>query len=409
MLKPRIALITGWTDPERHSIVEICIKILNILTPFSENLTWVVTNVSSEIHLDKRIRLIRLKSKFVPRRGSTLKIIPYMLLYQIKVAWSTLKLLQSNDAFIFTQGSDLSFLPMLLVKMRGRKLILRSDGRPSLLVKKYFESPGRLKLLLLRLIESLSYGLADRILPENQQLAIVYEMQKYGAKISIGSQYVDTTTFKRVKPLSDRKYAVGYIGRLITEKGALEFVQALPLIFKNVSSRRGIIIGSGYLQSEIEKVLIDSKIRNQVESLNWIENEKLSDYLNDIKLVVVPSHYEGLSNLMLEAMACGTLVLATAVGGTPGIVREGETGFLLENNSSECIARNVTRVLKGTELDRIQENAYSQIHRAYSYPAAVSRYRNIFESLGFKVDSSIGLVMDKEKKDAITINSNVVT
>jgi glycosyltransferase involved in cell wall biosynthesis len=387
LAKPRIALVTGWTDPERRSIVEICTKILNILAPFSGSLTWLVTNLSSGVHLGNNITLIRLNSKFVPRRESPSKIIPYMLLYQLRVAWSTLKLLHANDAFVFAQGSDLSVMPMLLVKLAGKKVILRSDGRPSLLVKKYFKSPGKLKLLLLHLIESLSYFLADRILPENQQLAVVYEMLKYDAKISIGSQYVDTSTFKETKRLSERKYDVGYIGRLIPEKGALAFTKALPLILKDKSSQC-IIIGDGHLRNEIEQVVIDNNIQSQVKSLDWVENKMLPHYLNDIKLVVVPSDYEGLSNLMLEAMACGTLVLATPVGGTPGIVREGETGFVLQNNSSECIAKNVFRVLNSTELDRIRENAHAQINETYSYPAAVARYRNIFKSLGFEVENS---------------------
>jgi glycosyltransferase involved in cell wall biosynthesis len=393
--KPRIALVTGWTDPERRSLVEIALNILNTLKPFSGSLTWLVTNLNGEVHVDNGITLIKMKSRFIPRRESPLRIIPFMLIYQFKVAWVTLKLLPKVDVFVFAQGSDLSFMPLLLVKLARKKIILRSDGRPSLLVEKYFKSPGKVKLFLLHLIETLNYALADRILPENRQLAVVYEMQKYDAKISIGSQYVDTSTFKEMKKLHEREYDVGYIGRLIPEKGALEFSKSLPLILKDKPSQF-IIIGSGYLRDEIEQAIIKNDIQDRVKLLNWVEKEMLPNYLNDIKLVVVPSDYEGLSNLMLEAMACGTLVLATPVGGTPGIVREGETGFILENNSPECIAKNVIRVLNHTNLDQIRENAHSQINQEYSYQAAVERYKNIFKSLEFEVDNSLGLTLTGE-------------
>jgi glycosyltransferase involved in cell wall biosynthesis len=386
--KPGVTVITGWTDPEKRSIVDICTKILNILAPFSRRLTWLGTNLSDDVNLGDNINVIRLKSKFIPRRESPVKIIPYMLLYQMKVAWHTLRLLPANDVFIFALGSDLSFIPMLLVKLARKKLILRSDGRPSLVVKKYFKSPGRFKLLALRLIEGLSYRLADRILPENQELAVLYDMQKYESKLGIGSQYVDTGAFKETRRPGERKYDVGFIGRLIPEKGARQFAKALPLILKYLPGQ-AIIIGNGALRDEIERVLADSDVQDRVESVDWVENRSLPHYLNDIRLVVVPSDYEGLSNLVLEAMACGTLVLATAVGGTPGVVREGETGFLLEDNSPECIAGNVIRVLRSRGLDKIRVNARNQINERYSYPAAVARYRDIFQSLGFDVETSL--------------------
>jgi glycosyltransferase involved in cell wall biosynthesis len=393
--KPRIALVTGWTDPERRSLVEIALNILNTLKPFSRSLTWLATNLNGEAGINNGINLIKVQSKFIPRRESPFRIIPFMLVYQLKVAWATLKLLPKVEVFVFATGSDLSLLPLLLVKLARKKIILRSDGRPSLLVKKYFKNPGKVKLFLLHLIETLNYALVDRILPENRQLAIVYEMQKYDAKISIGSQYVDTSTFKEIKKLHERVYDVGYIGRLIREKGALEFARSLPLVLKDKPGKY-IIIGDGYLQNEIEQVIIDNHLQDRVKSLNWVENRLLPYYLNDIKLVVVPSDYEGLSNLMLEAMACGTLVLATPVGGTPGIVREGETGFVLENSSPECIAKNVIRVLNHPNLDQIRENAHSQINQVYSYQASVERYYHIFKSLKIVIDNEPGEILTPE-------------
>jgi glycosyltransferase involved in cell wall biosynthesis len=393
--KPRIALVTGWTDPERRSLVEIALNILNTLKPFSRSLTWLATNLNGEAGINNGINLIKVQSKFIPRRESPFRIIPFMLVYQLKVAWATLKLLPKVEVFVFATGSDLSLLPLLLVKLARKKIILRSDGRPSLLVKKYFKNPGKVKLFLLHLIETLNYALVDRILPENRQLAIVYEMQKYDAKISIGSQYVDTSTFKEIKKLHERVYDVGYIGRLIREKGALEFARSLPLVLKDKPGKY-IIIGDGYLQNEIKQVIIDNHLQDRVKSLNWVENRLLPYYLNDIKLVVVPSDYEGLSNLMLEAMACGTLVLATPVGGTPGIVREGETGFVLENSSPECIAKNVIRVLNHPNLDQIRENAHSQINQVYSYQASVERYYHIFKSLKIVIDNEPGEILTPE-------------
>lgn len=378
--KPRIALVTGWTNPERHSIVQIAQNILSTLEPFSSSLVWLVTNLASEVKFSAKTNLIKINSRYIARDAAISKLIPYIMLYQFKVSWHVMKLIPKTDIFIFAQGSDLSFMPLLLVKLARKKVLLRSDGRPSFLVKKYFRSPAKMKVLLLHLIETLSYSVADRIIPETQHLVDLYEMQKYSAKINIGSQYVDIGTFRETKKLSERAYDVAYIGRLIREKGALQFAESLPLIQKKTQVRF-LIIGSGHLQNVITNIIVRNNLKNRVVSLDWVDNKMLPFYLNDIKLVVVPSDYEGLSNSVLEAMACGTLVLATPVGGTPDIIREGETGFILRNNSAECISQNVIRVLNRQDLNRIRKNARRLIENEYSYQAAVERYRSIFNGL----------------------------
>lgn len=104
-------------------------------------------------------------------------------------------------------------------------------------------------------------------------------------------------------------------------------------------------------------------LNKKVELTGWIPHDKLPDYLNMLKLVVLPSYTEGLPNIMLEAMACGTAVLATSVGGIPDVIKDGDTGFIMENNSPECVAENVIMVLNDSNLDRIVKNAKELIEK----------------------------------------------
>jgi len=83
----------------------------------------------------------------------------------------------------------------------------------------------------------------------------------------------------------------------------------------------------------------------------------------------------------IGAMACGTPVLATPVGGIPDVIKDEETGFILEDNSPECIAENVIRALNHPDLDRIVKNARKLIEERYTYEAAVERYRKILENI----------------------------
>ena len=380
---PRIALITGWTNPERRSIVEICLKLLNTLEPFSSTMIWLVTNLTTEPSLDHNITVLRIKNKYIVREASPLKLIPYYLLHQSKIVWNTLRLLPKTDIFIFATGADLFFLPMLLVRIARKKVILRSDGRPSFVVKEHFQRPGKTKVALLRLGETISYRLANRILPESGCMIHLYNLERYSSKTSFWSQYIDTSAFRKTKRLTERTYDIGYIGRLIKEKGALSFVKSLLLVLRDRHCRV-IIIGDGNLRDEIEHFLSENHLQSQVDLLGWVENGKLPDYLNDIKLVVTPSDYEGLPSGVLEAMACGTPVLATPVGGIPDLIHDEETGFFMENNTPQCIAKNVIRSLSHPGLEQISDNAQALIEQRYTYQVAVERFGNILESLNLK-------------------------
>ena len=80
-------------------------------------------------------------------------------------------------------------------------------------------------------------------------------------------------------------------------------------------------------------------------------------------------------------MACGTPVLATSVGGVPDLIKDGETGFIMKDNTPECVAENVIRALNGLNLNEIAKNARALVEREFTYEAAVERYRKILEGI----------------------------
>ena len=80
-------------------------------------------------------------------------------------------------------------------------------------------------------------------------------------------------------------------------------------------------------------------------------------------------------------MACGTPVLATSVGGVPDLIKDDETGFIMVDNSPECIAKNVMRALEHLNPERIGENARALVEREFTYEVAVERYRKILKEL----------------------------
>jgi glycosyltransferase involved in cell wall biosynthesis len=168
---------------------------------------------------------------------------------------------------------------------------------------------------------------------------------------------------------------------LSLEKGVLNFVEAIPRISKEQDNIKFFLGGNGPLYERIKEELKNNDLSQKVKLVGWIAHDKIADYLNELKMVVLPSYSEGLPTIVLEAMACGTPVLATPVGGVPDMIKDRETGFILENNSPKCIAENIIRALESKNLDEIVINARKLVDENYTYEVAVERYRDILNSI----------------------------
>ena len=378
--KLRVILVTGWWIEHRRSAVEAALKLINILKPLSSQLAWVVTNQAIEGSPNVNTTVVRIRSRHV--EGALLKVISYYLLYQVKVILAMLKLIISSkvDVFIFAFGSDESLFPILFGRLAGKKVIIRSDVRPSYSPVIYYRKLKKIRVALYRMIETITYSVANRLAPESRGMLDSYHLQKYSNKVTVGKLYVDTHLFSNTKKLAERTYEVGLIGRLSWEKGALEFLQSLPLLPAN-KQIRALIVGDVLLEDEIKKALAKDNMKEKVDLLGWVENTEIPRYLNDVKILVVPSYGEGLPNIVLESMACGTPVLATPVGGIPDVITDSETGFIMEDNSPECIAANIVRALEHPDLEQISINARTFIEKEYNYEAVVESYRNMLTSL----------------------------
>ena len=106
--------------------------------------------------------------------------------------------------------------------------------------------------------------------------------------------------------------------------------------------------------------------------IGWIEYEDIPDFLNTLKLIIVASHNEGGPMTLVEAMGCGTPALATSVGFVPDMIRDEQTGFMLEDSTPECIARNVIRAIGHADLNEISKQARDLIQEEYSFDAVVA-------------------------------------
>ena len=360
--------------------VKILSKFIGILEPLSNEL-FVITGKLPD-RPNKRIHIIGIKSDD-KKELTLIRTIKYIFI-QLRTTYNLIKISKKIDIVIFHIGTGIYTLPISISKLLRKKIVLVETGAFS----KFAESDNRLfgmgKIIfpfIFRILEHINFHLADKIAIESKSVIYFAELKKYRNNISIGAMHVDTNFYKIKKYLEDKRNLIGYIGHLTPNKGVTNFAKAIPLILKERDDLEFLIGTIGPLFDEIKNELKNNGSYDKVELTGWIPHDEFPNYLNELKLIVLPSYTEGLPNIVLESMACGTPVLATPVGGIPDVIKDGKTGFILENNSPECIARNVIRVLNYPDLDRIVKNAKKLIEKEYTYKSAVERYRKILENI----------------------------
>jgi len=274
-------------------------------------------------------------------------------------------------------------IPMLLAKLLRRKVVLFVTGSPSEIVRAHQGNRPRklnddIEYRLILALEKMAYTLADRLLllsgAQAKQVQRVAGASAASKSVTSFFLPVDTRLFRVVRPLWDRRDVIGYIGRFSNEKGIRNFVEAIPLLIERERQLEFIICGDGTLRNQVVEVLTANNVNYNVRLSGWVAADELSSYLNTIKLLVLPSYTEGLPRIVLQAMACGTPVLATPVGAVPDVVKNDETGFVLDDNSPKGIADRVLEILNHPNLEGIAQDGQALIEKEYSLEAALAAF-----------------------------------
>lgn len=284
----------------------------------------------------------------------------------------------SAKTWIFFIGGPILLLPVLTARLLGKKVVLAWAGSVGESVK----AQSKILYQPVQLFIKASLVLSHRIVLYSQSLIQEHGLVKHTHKISIATQhFIDFGKFKIDRPLSQRDALLGYIGRLSEEKGVLNLMETIPGLLRMRPDIKLLIVGDGRLRSNVEEVLTHENLAGNVSLVGWVARDEVPEYLNELKLLVVPSYTEELPNIMLEAMACGTPVLATPVGAIPDVIKDEETGFIMEDNSPECISRNIIRALNHPNLEEIARNARAIVEKEFTYERALDGYRSVLDSL----------------------------
>ena len=137
-----------------------------------------------------------------------------------------------------------------------------------------------------------------------------------------------------------------FVGRLELAKGTERLVDALALLAPGLPGLRLAVAGDGSQRRPMEDRARRLGVGDRLLFAGWVDHRALPDWLRAADLLVLPSDTEGLPTVVVEALSCGTPVVATAVGGVPALVTDGVTGLLLKDVSAAALAGAVRDALE---------------------------------------------------------------
>jgi glycosyltransferase involved in cell wall biosynthesis len=171
----------------------------------------------------------------------------------------------------------------------------------------------------------------------------------------------------------DQGPVIGFVGRVEPRKGPLDLVRAAPAIRRALPDAQIVVVGDDPYRSD--PAYTQAVLRSdQVTTYPWSDNAP--GLMRHLDVLVLPSHQEPFGTVLAEAMAVGTPVVATRVGGLAEVVRDGVTGRLVAPGRPQELAAAVVEVL--SQRERMGAAAREHAKRFHA-----DRYAELVEGLMF--------------------------
>jgi glycosyltransferase involved in cell wall biosynthesis len=216
--------------------------------------------------------------------------------------------------------------------------------------------------LLMRLQAPVSVQLEKQMIARTSKIAAVSNpvanhLSQYPIStrnISVVFNGVDSDLFgtnEYEKPVVKGKIKVLAVGRLAPGKGLEDFIVAASIVNQINPNIEFVIAGEGILKKTLTGLIARLKLDSIVRLLGQVlDRQDVADLYHSSDVFVLPSHHEGLPTVVLEAMAAGLPVVATMVGGIPGLIVDEVNGLLIMPGDPQLLAEKILQLVNDEPL-----------------------------------------------------------
>lgn len=376
-MNKKILFITPEFYPTNGGVANAAMRFAEALVSngyFVEVITVVNENNFTEKEDYKNIIIHRINYKKNPIWGNVKKI--RWVYFVLK---SLLIIKKSKPDIVFGQtileGGAVSAMAGLLM---CRLSVVYGHGTDVDLLK---ESRGVERMLNLF---SLNYN--DIVLATNNDFK--NKMQLFSKKevlILRNIVHIPELNFSRIDAkknlhLQGDKFQILFVGRLIEIKGIKDLLEAMLKMSGSVLN----IFGAGELEDYIRNFIKENKMDNAINIYGKVSNERIAEFMKACDVLVLPSHREGLSMTILEAMALGLPVIATSVGGSLDVIKNGENGLLVDEKKPLKLREAIIKLRDNKLLrENIGKKGRETAEIMFGAKSVVEEFKKIIEEKNY--------------------------
>ena len=320
--------------------------------------------------------LIRLPTNYTTDEKFDFSNLLKRIFFILKLTRETIFIVHKyNVDLIHTSTPLLSILLFFVSRFLKRPLI--ASNRVFFLNNWQKITNGYFKAKLFEIIELISYKLPYSCLI-SVSANFIERLHRYGVEtpivhipnavdFQIFNPHVSSKNVRERYHVSDRRYLISFIGRLVPQKGIEVLIKAISHVNNFVENCTYLIIGEGSHRTELENLVKKLNIKNVIFE-GAVSHSRIPEFIIASNIIVLPSLAEGVSRVLLETMACGKPVITTKLIGTKELITDGKTGVLVEKGNVQQLTEALISLLNDKLLrEKIGRTAYKYIKDKFSW------------------------------------------
>jgi teichuronic acid biosynthesis glycosyltransferase TuaC len=173
-----------------------------------------------------------------------------------------------------------------------------------------------------------------------------------------------------------------FVGRAYVNKGVFELIEAFSRVREQIPDAYLVVVGDGPHLPALNHLVAERGLTSCTRLPGQRPHEEIPQWMEACDLFVLPSHNEGLGNVVLEAMACARPVVATDVGGIPELVSNGITGMLVPKQNVNELAQAIACLLSDQRLrERMGKAGRDRVAREFSWERNAAAMQSVYEEV----------------------------
>jgi glycosyltransferase involved in cell wall biosynthesis len=237
-------------------------------------------------------------------------------------------------------------------------------------------------------LDRLTQGFVDHNVCVSQAVAefSIHNAKLKASKISVIPNAVEFDRFANAVAVDRSRLGLSaaplvlFVGRLDPQKAPFVLLEAFAHLLERHLDWQLLFVGDGPLRASMDEWITQRGLDHRIRIAGW--RPDVPDLLKTADLLTLPSLWEGMPNIVLEAMAAGLPVVVSRVEGTEELIRDGETGLLVTPGSPIELERQIETVLTDPELClRLRKATQLAVQKLFTFDRMVSAYEQLYVRL----------------------------